>query len=322
MKKQAIKLVSTLNMDREEWLKARNKVIGGSDIGVILGVNSYKSALKLYMEKIGEWQADDLSDNEAVYWGSVLEPAIADRFAKEHPTMTIKKCNFILQDSEHPFMLANIDREIYCAEKGKGVLEIKTTSAFNDKSWADSIPFSYMLQLQFYLHVTGYEYGYFATLIGGQKYIEYYIEKDQELIDIICEKTIDFWTNHVKALVAPLPSYEIDGGSILEKLYPVSNGTSIDLDEGFGYILHKIKDGKEEIKYIQDMIDKYECMIKEEMQENESARHDLASITWKTPKTSYTIKPALLKEKYPQIYDELKTEKASTRRFMIKFREV
>ena len=38
------KLVSTLNMEHEEWLENRRKGIGGSDAGSICGLNPYSSA--------------------------------------------------------------------------------------------------------------------------------------------------------------------------------------------------------------------------------------------------------------------------------------
>ena len=39
------KIVSTLNLSREEWLKYRKKGICGTDAGAITGFNPYVSAL-------------------------------------------------------------------------------------------------------------------------------------------------------------------------------------------------------------------------------------------------------------------------------------
>ncbi|OHX19559.1 hypothetical protein BI344_17800 [Chromobacterium sphagni] len=46
-------------MSREEWLALRNTGIGGSDAGTVLGINPYKTAYQLYLEKRGEIAADD-----------------------------------------------------------------------------------------------------------------------------------------------------------------------------------------------------------------------------------------------------------------------
>lgn len=41
------KVVSTLEMPHEEWLRYRKKGIGGSDAGAICGVNKYRSAVSV-----------------------------------------------------------------------------------------------------------------------------------------------------------------------------------------------------------------------------------------------------------------------------------
>ena len=38
--------------NREEWLAARKKGIGGSDASALLGLNPYSSPLRVYLDKI------------------------------------------------------------------------------------------------------------------------------------------------------------------------------------------------------------------------------------------------------------------------------
>lgn len=45
------KLVSTLNLDKKEWLKYRKGGIGGSDAGAICGLNPYRTAIQVYTDK-------------------------------------------------------------------------------------------------------------------------------------------------------------------------------------------------------------------------------------------------------------------------------
>ena len=49
----ALRLVSTKNLEREEWLNIRKKGIGSSDAAAAVGLNPYKSQLELWMEKTG-----------------------------------------------------------------------------------------------------------------------------------------------------------------------------------------------------------------------------------------------------------------------------
>ena len=46
------KIISTVNLPREEWLKERRKGVCGSESSVILGINLYKSILTLWQEKM------------------------------------------------------------------------------------------------------------------------------------------------------------------------------------------------------------------------------------------------------------------------------
>ncbi len=55
---------------REEWLKDRNKGIGGSDAGSVLGLNPWKSAYTLWCEKTGKITNNE--DNEAMRQGRDL----------------------------------------------------------------------------------------------------------------------------------------------------------------------------------------------------------------------------------------------------------
>lgn len=53
-------LTNTKGMTNEEWLEWRNKGIGGSDVATICGLNKYKSALELWMEKLGYKEYDEV----------------------------------------------------------------------------------------------------------------------------------------------------------------------------------------------------------------------------------------------------------------------
>ena len=41
-------------MNRQEWLKERKNYLGCSDIGAICGINKYKTALDVYMDKTSD----------------------------------------------------------------------------------------------------------------------------------------------------------------------------------------------------------------------------------------------------------------------------
>lgn len=66
------KIVSTLGMEKAEWLRYRKSGIGGSDAGAICGLNPYRTAMEVYNDKISE-DVGKISDNEAMRQGREFE---------------------------------------------------------------------------------------------------------------------------------------------------------------------------------------------------------------------------------------------------------
>lgn len=193
----AVKLFDTKTLTKEEWKEARHNGIGGSDVAAICGLNPWRSALSVYLEKTG--QIDGVEENEAMRWGTILEPIIAKEF-EERTGLKVRNNNYILQHPEHPFMLANLDREIVGEKAG---LEIKTTSAFNGGKMHKDIPDYYYLQCLHYMAVTGYDRWHLAILVGGNQLHIHTIERDDEDIKNLIKIESDFWNNYIVAGVMP-----------------------------------------------------------------------------------------------------------------------
>lgn len=75
------KVVSTLEMPHEEWLRYRKKGIGGSDAGAICGVNKYRSAVSVFLDKTAEQTSE--FDNEAMRQGRDLEQYVQKDFVRK-----------------------------------------------------------------------------------------------------------------------------------------------------------------------------------------------------------------------------------------------
>ena len=67
-------LVKTLELEKNEWLEYRKQGIGGSDAAAIMGLNPWKTAMDVWLEKVGEF-SEDTQDNEKM-WGRVLEDIV------------------------------------------------------------------------------------------------------------------------------------------------------------------------------------------------------------------------------------------------------
>lgn len=303
-------LVNTKNLSREEWLELRRKGIGGSDVAVALGLSPWKSPLALWLEKTGQLTPAELG--EAAYWGTVLEEPITQEFSKR-TGLKVRKKNAIIQHSEHPFMLANLDREIIDKEKGNGLLEVKTTGAHRGDDWSDEkVPDAYMLQIQHYLAVTGYQYAYAAVLIGGQRYLHTYIPRDEEVISQIIRLEKDFWR-----LVETGQQPDLDGSEscteALSILYPrAKEESTLDLPEEAGMIINMFDYHRQKQKQHEEMKDSYVNQLKALLGENEIGVHGEHKVSWKNV-TSKRLDTKRLQEEQLAVYAAYLKESTSRR---------
>lgn len=291
-------VLNTKDMTHEEWLKARQSGIGGSDAGTILGVNKWKSKTQLFFEKVNP-ELKQQVDNEFIYWGNVLEDVVA----KEFETRTgkkVRKNNKMLRHPEHEFMLANLDRVIVGE---KALLECKTTSQYNIDQWKDDeIPASYLCQIQHYMAVTGYEKAYIAVLCGGNQFIWKEVPRDNELIEIIINAEKDFWYNNVLAGVIP----EIDGSDatkdFLNHMYKDIDETEVQLSDDVETLLTALEQVKQEEKELKELKTQYENKIKHILGNNLAGKTSGYQVTWK-PQVRKTLDTKKIREIYGEQLD-------------------
>lgn len=136
---------------REEWLRCRNRGIGGSDAACIVGANPWKSARQLWKEKRGIAHAHDLSDNPAVMFGKNAEEHVRELFLLTFPQYRCDYHEFRLYANDSlPWLYATLDGELTGSDGRRGILEIKTTTIQRGGQWDDwdgRVPQHYYIQL-------------------------------------------------------------------------------------------------------------------------------------------------------------------------------
>ena len=192
---------STVGMDLDAWLEARRHGVGSSDAPGVCGLDPWNSPLSLWLDKTG--QAKPREAGEAAYWGTVLEPVVAEEFARQHPEWRVARRNAILQHPTIDHMLLNVDRLVRVPGVGHIPLEIKTTSAYAEDDWdGGGVPDRAVVQVQHSLAVLGAPYAFVAALIGGQRYVERLVPRDDRFIGDLLAVEADFW-NYVQSMTPP-----------------------------------------------------------------------------------------------------------------------
>ena len=104
---------------RIDWLKERQKGVGGSDVAAILGLSPWRTPYDVYLDKIGE--APKELTSQAAHFGTKLEATIADEFSERTGIKCTMQESMYRNPSAH-WEIANIDRYA-----GQGaILECKT----------------------------------------------------------------------------------------------------------------------------------------------------------------------------------------------------
>lgn len=205
---------------RQDWLKARQGRIGGSDAAAILGMNPYKTNVQLWEEKTGRRQHEDISEKPYVKYGTEAEEPLRQLFRLDFPEYQVmyQEGNMWLNDAI-PWGHASLDGWLMDQGGRRGIWECKTTEIMRSgqmKLWKGRIPDNYYIQLLHYLLITGFDFavlkGQLKFEIDGEMWLQtkhYKIERSevQEDIEFLKEKEFEFW-QHIKqdkppALILP-----------------------------------------------------------------------------------------------------------------------
>lgn len=181
------------------WLESRGQGVGGSDMGSILGLNSYKTPYALWLEKTGRVEAEDISGKWAVVKGNALESELRKRFRAQHPELLVTDGTdkqFISRGK--PYLRASLDGILQKEDGSLGILEIKTANHHRSADWHDKdgnpvIPPYYLAQVEFYALVTGWTWGYVYAAIGDDDPVAIPFQSDVEDMAAIDKAATDFW---------------------------------------------------------------------------------------------------------------------------------
>ncbi len=318
----ALRLVSTKNLEREEWLNIRKKGIGSSDAAAAVGLNPYKSQLELWMEKTGRDaelpQLDPTDDTSPAFWGTILEPIVASHYTNKTGNR-VRRINAVLQhsDPELSWMLANIDREVIGAEDVQ-ILECKTAGINGSRLWKEGVPEYVQLQVMHQLAVTGKQAADVAVLLGGQHLEVYRIERDETMIAQLIELERQFW-NYVEKDTPPPADGSESADTALRCLFPQDHGETVDftVDEELTAAYETLKQVRETISEQE----KQESALKQKIQQamGDASRAVFASgaVTWKKAKDTVTVDTKALLQDLPHLREQYEALRQGSRRFLI-----
>lgn len=297
------------NTDRAAWLEERRRGIGGSDVAGILGMSKFKTPLQVYLDKIGE--AEKTQDNESMLWGRVLEPVIRQQYA-ERTGRVVRVPEQIIYHKKFPFMIANLDG----FTEDNRVIEIKTARFGDDwgEPGTDQVPVPYLLQVQHYMAVTGFEVADVAVLIGGSDFRLYEIKADKDLHELLIEKEDEFW-GMVQGRHPPEPVTAADAQAMFKAKVGLSIEANADAFEAIG----KLAEIRAKIKDYEQQEEQSKAVIMKTMGAADTLTWNGKTLaTWKESKPRQTFDAKRFQQAHPDLYAQFVSTGNPSRRFLLK----
>ncbi len=302
------------NIPSKKWVKNRRKFLGGSELASAFGKSKYQTPLKLWMIKTGRMEPQ--GSTPITEMGHILEPVIAEKFTQT-TGIKVRNISKAYQCNEYPFLKGNIDRQIVSnhIHQSPGILEIKSTSSLMLKNEENEFPLSWLYQINWYMFLTGYKYGYHAIMERdtGIFHEPILVNRNQELIDELFNKAVAWWTLHILNDVRPSP---INAEDCLI-LYPdSSDGTNKEATPGDYALYNELLQIRERKEDVENMEEYLKTKLKERIGESEMLScGGKPLIKWKSTSQNRLDTNAIRKA-HPELCKSF-TNQTKTRRFTV-----
>lgn len=240
-----------------EWLDARAKRLGGSEVAALYGKSPWISQYGLWARKTGRLPAGDVAhpvQSPELYWGTALEDDVRDAYQ----IVTGRRVTNGVTMLEHPrvaVMVANTDGTVESAEgrDGLGVYEGKAGFGFASAKWRGGVPMHYVIQVQHYLACTGFAWASVAVFLSNEDQpLAYYdISRNDRFIDDLCERAQRWWDKHVVRDVPPEADGSNDTGDALAKIWPEASANIVPMEDAWMPVVDELASVRAQIQALE-----------------------------------------------------------------------
>jgi len=314
-------------LNNQDFALLRAKSLGGSDIGAILGLSKYRSAVDVWMEKTGKEVA--MKDSLPLRFGQFAEEFVATEYSLATGAQLATHAAAVVHP-QYIYMHGHIDRFILndnvplIDSDGKitasRILECKTANPFAQSDWgeagSDQVPLSYLVQCVWYMMLTNIDRTDLAVLFGNADFRIYEITRDLELEDMVLERAVSFWENHVLQDTPPLATSESDYKTLFGRS---TVSKSVEAPQETCELIKKLKSLNEQVEQYESEISQIKQNIMGQMQDAEVLTfHGQTLATWKAPKPSFRLDAKKLTEDHPDLVHQYQVPIQNSRRLVIK----
>ena len=219
--------------NERDWLQARQLGCGSSDAAAVAGLGRDRGMYSTWAGKTSPVVIEPKDD--IVLFGHLHEPVIAAEFERRAKLPEIIVTDpgeyTLFRSKAASWNFCTPDRLLQLGPDLYAVLELKTAYFDQAKIWAHRVPLSYIVQMNWQMHVLGVSQGYVAVLMDGYRFAWHPVRRNEKLIQRLIQKVDHFWANHVLPDVAPAPDATAATSRALASLYAVAEPVVADLPE-------------------------------------------------------------------------------------------
>lgn len=294
--------------DRDAWLDAREHGIGCSELGTVLGLESDRDVLNLWLRKRAALRGEKQErrpDNPAQKRGRLLEDTVL-RFAEEDlgVKLAIQGRDYDVPITSPDYLGGSPDALIVEAARiiVEGV-EAKTAAGRVALQYGepgtDEIPEHHLLQCHGYMAVTGARRWHLCVLVGGAafEFRRYVVERDETLCRVLRAKVRAWWERHVIAGEDP-PVRGVAAGELARHKWPVhrdgllvvENGAALETVLRMRSAQSLLGDAQIALDAMNDDFDNAEGEVKALIGQAEGISGPWGEVTWRSTKRGRTLR--------------------------------
>jgi putative phage-type endonuclease len=182
-------------------LEDRKNHLGASDIPAIMGVDPFKTAYDVWLDKTGKLEPQ--AQTKVMLRGNLLETPILDWFhlvtglaitrnqkrsAKSRGIPIASNCDAIVNASGDP-------------------VEAKSQGCYSNETWGaegtDEVPDRIILQAHAQMICTGAKMCHIPAYLAYREFALFIVNLNPELKDLLIQEAINFWEQHVEKDIPP-----------------------------------------------------------------------------------------------------------------------
>lgn len=291
----------------DKWLEWRKQGITATEAASIMYPSKWGSPLSIYTDKRGLTTKSQEDSDGFMEWGHRIEDLLVGKFMEQH-----KEFHDCTQGRlyQRDWAKCSLDAQCFNALGEPVIIECKTGQ--HEEKW-DPIPERYYAQVQWQMYVTGIRKAYFSVLIQGHIWFEREVDYCPAYVKQMKEKCFYIW-DCIQRGEAPatLGDFESDKTSIAA--LAGESGHSGDPVEVDNDVVGKYLALKEAYEKAEEEFNNFKNSLAFKMVDHSKMVCDGKTFaTWIERKGAATLDKNLLKQKYPEIYNECVKQGPPTR---------